>query len=77
MHTRSKGIAPLLPFKDNIDRIAHELQETKEKADWDQQNHLLLINWTEELRYKIHLMLINQETLVLVMPQEIFTKDKG
>jgi len=38
MQTRSKGSAHLLPFKDIIDRIARELQETKAKADCDQQS---------------------------------------
>ena len=37
MQTRSKGSAHLLPFRDRIDRIAHELQETKAKAACDQQ----------------------------------------
>jgi len=37
MQTRSKGSAHLLPFKDRIDRITRELQETKAKADYDQQ----------------------------------------
>ncbi|KAG7615206.1 Retrotransposon gag domain [Arabidopsis thaliana x Arabidopsis arenosa] len=37
MQTRSKGSAHLLPFKDRIDRIARELQETKAKAACDQQ----------------------------------------
>jgi len=46
MQTRSEDSAHLLPFKDRIDRIAHELQETKAKvacvqqrpAAMDQQN---------------------------------------
>ena len=37
MQTRSKGSAHLLPFKDRIDRIARELQETKANAAYDQQ----------------------------------------
>ena len=37
MQTRSKGSAHLLPFRDRIDRIARELQETKAKAACDQQ----------------------------------------
>jgi len=37
MQTRSKGFAHLLPFKDRIDRIARELQETKAKVACDQQ----------------------------------------
>jgi len=37
MQTRSKGSAHLLLFKDRIDRIARELQETKAKAACDQQ----------------------------------------
>jgi len=37
MQTRSKGSAHLLPFKDRIDRIARELQETETKAARDQQ----------------------------------------
>jgi len=37
MQTRFKGSAHLLPFKDRIDRIAHELQETKAKGACDHQ----------------------------------------
>jgi len=37
MQTRFKGSAHLLPFKDRIDKITRELQETKAKADYDQQ----------------------------------------
>jgi len=37
MQTRSEGSANLLPFKDRIDRIGRELQETKAKAACDQQ----------------------------------------
>jgi len=37
MQTRSKGSAHILPFRDRIDRIARELQETKAKAASDQQ----------------------------------------
>jgi len=37
MQTRSKGFAHLLPFKDKIDKIARELQETKGKAACDQK----------------------------------------
>ena len=37
MQTRSKGSAHLLPFRDGIDRIARELQETKAKVTCDQQ----------------------------------------
>ena len=36
MQTRSKGSAHLLPFRDRIDKIARELQETKAKAACDQ-----------------------------------------
>jgi len=36
MQTRSKGSAHQLPFRDTIDRITRELQETKAKAACDQ-----------------------------------------
>jgi len=38
MQTRSKGYAHLLPFRDRIDKIARELQETKAKAACDQNS---------------------------------------
>jgi len=41
------------------------------------KDQLLWINRADQLMYKTHLMLNNQETLVLVMPQGIITKDKG
>jgi len=42
MQTRSKGFAHLLLFRDKIDRIAPELQETKAKVAYDQQRQVAM-----------------------------------
>ena len=77
MQTRSKGSVHLLPFRDRIDKIARELQETKAKAACDQNRQAAMNQQNIQLMFKTHLILINQETLVLVMLQGIITKDKG
>ena len=76
MQTRSKGFAHLLPFRDRIDRIA-QLQETKAKAACDQQRPAAMDQQNRQVDVQEPPNVDQQETLVLVMPQGIITKDKG
>ena len=77
MQTRSKGSAHLLPFRDRIDRIARELQETKAKAACDQQRPAAMDQQNIPVDVQDPPNVDQPRNIGAGVPQVIITIDKG
>jgi len=77
MQTRSKGSAHLQPFRDRIDRIARDLQETKAKAAFDQQRPAAMDQQNRLVDVQDPPNVDQPRNIGACDAQGIITKDKG
>ena len=77
MQTRSKGSAHLLPFRDRIDKIARELQETKAKAACDQNRQAAMNQQNIPVDVQDPPNFDQPRNIGAGVPQVIITIDKG
>jgi len=77
MQTRSKVSAHLLPFKDRIDKLPRELQETKAKAACDQQRPAAMDQQNIPVDVQDPPNVDQPRNIGAGVPQVIITIDKG